>query len=299
VTLDDWLRDHAFLLPLARVRAQIDAAIAAAAPPSPAPPDWQDYRADFQAGVPLLHSTSAAIDVSSAGPAIVSAIAALGAERSSDPLVDDARALDAWLREDEAAPRRAIDWLLGSDEWSPPHPGLLRSVGWLTLTASLAPLVEAFGAWRAIDPLEHEQHWMRRYCPTCGSLPSMAQLIGVDPGRQRFLWCGGCATKWRYGRTACPFCEAESHKRSSAVVEGEHGLRIDYCDACHAYLKTYAGQGSEAVLLADWTSLHLDIAARDRGWQRMAASLYDFASPAEAAPGSRSDSGSLEASAVG
>jgi FdhE protein len=82
------------------------------------------------------------------------------------------------------------------------------------------------------------------------------------------------------------------------MVEGEHGLRIDHCDACGGYLKTYAGQGSEAVLLADWTSLHLDIAAHERGWQRVAASLYDFASPGEAAPGSRSDSGSPEASVV-
>jgi FdhE protein len=295
VTLDEWLRDRAFLLPLARARARIDAAIAAAAPPSPPPPDWEDYRAEFRAGVPLLHSTSADIDLDAAGSAILSAVATLGGDRSADALVGDACALDAWLRGNEGTPRRTIDWLLGDDEWSPPQAGLLRCVGWLTLTTSLGPLVAAFDAWRARDD---EEQWMRRYCPTCGSLSSMAQLVGVDPGRMRFLCCGGCGTRWRYGRNLCPFCEAESHKRSSAVVEGEHGLRIDHCDACGGYLKTYAGQGSEAVLLADWTSLHLDIAARDRGWQRMAASLYDFARPGEAAPGSRSDSGSPEASAV-
>jgi FdhE protein len=58
-------------------------------------------------------------------------------------------------------------------------------------------------------------------------------------------------------------------------VEGEGGLRLDYCEACRGYLKAYNGTGSESVLLADWTSLHLDVLARDRGLERRAASLYD------------------------
>jgi FdhE protein len=58
-------------------------------------------------------------------------------------------------------------------------------------------------------------------------------------------------------------------------VEGEGGLRIDYCEGCRGYLKTYEGEGSENVLLADWTSIHFDILARDRGLIRSAASLYE------------------------
>jgi FdhE protein len=60
------------------------------------------------------------------------------------------------------------------------------------------------------------------------------------------------------------------------AVEGEAGLRIDYCEACGGYLKTYAGQGDETLLLSDWSSLHLDLIARDRGLKRLAASLYEF-----------------------
>jgi len=63
--------------------------------------------------------------------------------------------------------------------------------------------------------------------------------------------------------------------RGGRSVEGEGGLRIEYCDGCLAYLKTYDGEGSEAVPLADWTSLHLDLLARERGLKRMAASLYE------------------------
>jgi FdhE protein len=62
------------------------------------------------------------------------------------------------------------------------------------------------------------------------------------------------------------------------VVQGEAGLRIDYCEACKGYLKTYDGQGDEAVKLLDWTSIHLDLMARDRGLERMAASLYQLPS---------------------
>jgi FdhE protein len=104
----------------------------------------------------------------------------------------------------------------------------------------------------------------------------MAQLVGTDPGRLRLLSCGRCKTRWRYRRTGCPFCENQNdHRLEAMAVEGEGGLRIDYCEACRGYLKTYEGEGSEHVLLADWTSIHLDIIAHDRGLIRSAASLYE------------------------
>ena len=59
-------------------------------------------------------------------------------------------------------------------------------------------------------------------------------------------------------------------------MESEECLRIDYCECCGGYIKTYNGSGSESMLLADWTSLHLDIIARDRGMKRLAASLYEL-----------------------
>jgi FdhE protein len=60
------------------------------------------------------------------------------------------------------------------------------------------------------------------------------------------------------------------------VVEGESGLRIDHCASCGGYLKTYDGHGHERLLLSDWSSLHLDVLAADRGLKRLAASLYEF-----------------------
>jgi FdhE protein len=107
----------------------------------------------------------------------------------------------------------------------------------------------------------------------------MAQLVEAESSRIRRLACGSCGTLWQYTRTACPFCEHDAQKAAVITVEGEGGLRIDHCDSCRGYLKTYAGQGEEAVLLADWTSLHLDVVARDRGLERVAGSLFDFHAP--------------------
>jgi len=74
----------------------------------------------------------------------------------------------------------------------------------------------------------------------------------------------------------CPFCETDTQRLSVVSVEGEGGLRIDYCDSCRGYLKSYVGEGNEALLLADWTSLHLDLLAIDRGLTRQAVSLYEL-----------------------
>jgi len=104
----------------------------------------------------------------------------------------------------------------------------------------------------------------------------MAQLVVSDAGRKRLLACGGCRTRWEYRRTVCPFCEEDPQRVASLKVQGEGRLRIDYCESCRGYLKTYDGQGDEGLLLADWTSLHLDLAADDRGLKRLAASLYDL-----------------------
>lgn len=73
------------------------------------------------------------------------------------------------------------------------------------------------------------------------------------------------------------FCQsADDHRLAVVAIEGEAGLRIDYCEACGGYVKTYEGTGSESVLLADWTSFHLDVIASDRRRKRLPASLYAF-----------------------
>ena len=233
-------------------------------------PSWDDYGGDFREGVPLLRSTNAALELEPAGKMVVSLVATLASRHLEGPLEVDAAALDAGLRQEPAAGRRIVDWLLGDESFAPASPGLLRYLGWTVMRRYLAPVAEAFDRWR------DDERWLRRYCPMCGSPPAMAQLLGTDPGRRRLLSCGCCGTRWQYKRTGCPFCEGDSQKLAALAVEGEAGLRIDHCESCGGYLKTYDGQGNETLLLSDWTSLHLDLIAQDRGWKRLAASLYEF-----------------------
>jgi len=269
---DGWLAAHEYLRPVAELRALVDRAAAdlqSATRPA-TPPSRDEYREEFLAGVPLLRSERVAVDLEPAGEMTAALARAVAAQAPPGRVRDEAAALGAALRSEPEASRRIADWLLGDDSWSPPSPGLLRYLGWAAAARFLRPLVEAF------ERSGEDERWMRGYCPTCGAPPAMAHLAEADASRARRMCCGLCDTRWQYPRTKCPFCQADEQKLSVVAVEGEGGLRIDHCPSCRGYLKTYAGKGDEALLLSDWSSLHLDLVARDRGFERLAASLYAF-----------------------
>lgn len=270
MTHDLWLEAHAYLRPLADLTAQVERAATAIEVLAPSIPDWDDYRLDFLAGVPLLSSVDAAVDLEPGGRMAAALLERLASGTAAAWLVTEARTLDAALRCEPEPSRRIADFVLGDEAGTLPSHGLLRFVAWTALARFLRPLVTAFDGWR------DEDRWLRRYCPTCGSLPAMAQMAGADSGRKRLLSCGCCRTRWRFRRTGCPFCETDTQRLASLTIDGEAGLRIDHCESCGGYLKTYDGQDDETLLLSDWTSLHLDLIAHDRGLKKMATSLYDF-----------------------
>jgi FdhE protein len=270
MTPDSWLEAHEYLRPVAELSAEVDRAAAAIEIREAPVPDWDDYRADFLAGVTLLQSADAALDLEPGGRAAAELIERLASTRSSGWLARETRALHAELRREPHAGRRIVDLLLRDESALTLCPGLARYLGWTAMRRFLGPVVLAFSNWR------DDETWRRRYCPTCGSLPAMAQLAGEEQARQRFLSCGCCGTRWRFTRTCCPFCERDSQRLESVIVEGESGLRIDHCASCGGYIKTYDGLGHERLLLSDWSSLHLDVLAADRGLKRLAASLYEF-----------------------
>jgi len=266
---NDWILTHPYLRPLAALHAIVDAAVSANSTATLAFPDWNDYASDFYAGVPLLQSSTVTVDVADVASMFARLLHKLALELP-EKLAEQSQALASEIGFDEGAARRAIDSLLGRGDFRSECPGLMRFVGWSMLAYQFRPTVAGFGGWR------EEDRWYRPYCPTCGSLPAMAQLVGVEPGRRRLLVCGCCGTRWSYRRTGCPFCEIVNEPKVSVLtIAGEAGLRIDFCERCRGYLKTYVGEGSEDVLLADWTSIHLDMAAADRGLKRLAISLYE------------------------
>ncbi len=274
MTRDDWLRTRAWLQPVARLEEQLAAAVAGLGAPAAALPRFDDHRAEYHAGVPLLRSEAAPIDLAPGGGAVVTLVGRLAAASLPDDLAGKLRALGSELRDERDAGAAVAAWLRGESEFTSASPGLLRWLGWSVLARVLQPVVAAFATWR------DEARWHRSTCPTCGAPPSMALLVAEEHGRTRLLVCGCCATRWRFPRGSCPFCEKETHQLQVVSIEGEGGLRLDWCAACRAYLKTCVGREDEELLLADWTSLHLDVVAQDRGLQRKAASLYEIESVA-------------------
>src|SRR6188472_3368523 len=103
---DTWLEAHAYLRPLGELSEQVDRALAGIEILEARIPDFDDYRPDFQAGVPLLSSADAGVDLEPGGRMAAALIAQLAAGSSPEWLVAETRALDADLRRAPQASRR-------------------------------------------------------------------------------------------------------------------------------------------------------------------------------------------------
>jgi FdhE protein len=269
MTLETWLARHAYLEPLAEFHSRIDSALDNCPRLELIPPDWNPYLPEFHAGIPLLHSSAVTTDLAPAESMLKCVVNQLAT--GSGKIAEECRGLQAELHREEDSARRALASLLNQAEFESGRLGMVRYLGWAVLQRYLRPMVLAFSRWR------DDEKWLRSHCPTCGSSPSMAQLLGIDQVRRRLLCCARCGDRWQYRRTGCPFCQSEdTHRLQSLAIEKEGGLRIDYCEICKGYLKTYDGEGSERVMLANWTSIHLDILARDRHLNALAESVYQL-----------------------
>jgi FdhE protein len=135
------------------------------------------------------------------------------------------------------------------------------------LRFTLFPVFVATAA--AFDHLRTGAVWERGYCPTCGSWPLLGEFRGLD--QSRYLRCGLCATGWEVPRLFCPFCGTRDHERLQFLFsEGEESkYRAATCDACRGYVKMVTALSALPplhLLVADALTLHLDLAAAERGY---------------------------------
>jgi FdhE protein len=111
--------------------------------------------------------------------------------------------------------------------------------------------------------------WRRGICPMCGSEPWMARLASDDG--HRILACSLCRTEWTFDRLRCPFCEGDDQPRlRHFVIEGDEAHRVYCCDRCRRYIKTVderVSAGQANLLVEDVITSHLDILAREQGYQ--------------------------------
>jgi FdhE protein len=111
--------------------------------------------------------------------------------------------------------------------------------------------------------------WEHGYCPTCGSWPLLGEFRGLE--QTRFLRCGLCAAEWEFPRLLCPFCGEGEHRQLGYFgVEGEESrYRVMTCETCRGYVKmatSLTPLSAPALLVANVATLHLDLAAADRGY---------------------------------
>jgi FdhE protein len=113
--------------------------------------------------------------------------------------------------------------------------------------------------------------WWESYCPVCGAWPVVAEYTGLE--RKRQLRCGRCGTAWAIPWLRCVFCDETHHENLGylAPEEGDQARKVEICKTCKGYVKgltTVRPLAPWAVLLDDLATVHLDVAALERGYRR-------------------------------
>jgi FdhE protein len=273
--IENWIKQHPYLSPVACFQRELERAAAETPQVTITSPKWQSYVEDYRNGIPLLKSDKAQLDLAPAAAMLRN----ISDRLVTAPLVDAplklAATVNAFYRQSPEEAERVIRWAVSDEsnrdenDGNVQDPGFQRLLAWTAIRWSLFPIIEEFADFR------NEDLWMRGHCPTCGAAPAMAELVEAEAGRERRLVCALCQTRWRYKRLGCPFCGNEDPNELDVLeIEQEPSLRIDVCDECSGYLKTCIGSGLRDVLLQDWPTLHLDVAARQQGLERKGISLY-------------------------
>ena len=153
-----------------------------------------------------------------------------------------------------------------------------------SLNMKINETLERLIKWAIIDRLIPKElkssdvweKWLKNYCPVCGRKPVLAQLRKQMEGRARYLKCGGCGTMWRWNRLGCTYCDNEDLEKMHILeIESESEMRIDVCDECHSYIKTYNKEGDEDIYLTDWATLHFDLLAEEQNLHKVGSVLID------------------------
>jgi len=120
------------------------------------------------------------------------------------------------------------------------------------------------------------REWEHGLCPVCGGTPAVAYMEGE--GGKRFLICHRCETRWHFARVMCPFCGNGEHDNLGffTVEGGQDNLRVDFCDKCKGYIKTWDVREYENPHpeVEDLLTARYDLAAEGEGYRRGAPNIF-------------------------
>jgi formate dehydrogenase maturation protein FdhE len=114
-------------------------------------------------------------------------------------------------------------------------------------------------------------HYKAGLCPVCGDNPGMARISKDEDGK-KYLWCTRCESEWAFPRITCPFCKNTDHTKLRFLSTNfREELRLDVCDICQSYTKTFDERKIDQEEKPDLfkeniASLYLDILAEDNGY---------------------------------
>jgi hypothetical protein len=138
-------------------------------------------------------------------------------------------------------------------------------------------------AARAAVATPSREEWAGSACPACGGLAQVSVIAEESGefmgGSPRSLVCGRCAGWWNFPRAMCTWCgEGAPGKLPSFVPDERRAVRIDGCETCGTYVKTFdlreAGGPEIVPLVDDVATVSLDLWANDQG---LARHLVSFA----------------------
>ncbi len=115
--------------------------------------------------------------------------------------------------------------------------------------------------------------WNHPWCPVCGGSARIAQL-DKEAGN-RLLHCQNCAHTWRFARLACAHCATDEQGNLKILGAPNSPYRIDCCDHCGRYIKTYDTRSAEErstpfiAAIEDFATMYLDIIAAKEGYKRI------------------------------
>jgi FdhE protein len=254
------------------IRASLTSARAAEALPFALPREHLIAR--LHEGVPMLHDQTAHVDVHYAAD-LFSRLVNLLQQRDDTELRSRLDVLVSAATSGALEPQR-----LFSEAFVQHHEHLAEiadaagvDIELLTtiVAQAVAPLLRAY-ADRLLPLLERidDVRWQRGYCWVCGAWPSLGELRGVELAQ--YLRCAACGSHWRWQRLECPYCANDDFRSlQTLTVEGEPRFRISVCNRCKGYLKVgnaFDPPPAEFLALDDVASLHLDVVAIERGYQR-------------------------------
>ncbi len=133
---------------------------------------------------------------------------------------------------------------------------------------------ESLGS-RLTLPSEHSEP----LCPVCGSKPQLAVLRPEGDGGKRHLACSLCLTEWEYRRIVCPVCdELDPIKLPRYSVEEPIAVRIEACDTCKAYQKSFdmTVDGLMVPEVDEIATVALDVWAIEHGYHKIHLNLLGF-----------------------